>query len=122
MYFRIKTGYGNNDFITIDNMADLEKAQLAFLTDGKVMFSNGEVCRGKDIISIKEDWHTEMGWNESYEMGDDDWAELKRKGIIGKYTGLLGEAKDNVQTLVNANRQDLIGKPGTIEERLKLLK
>jgi len=51
------------------------------------------------------------GWNESYEMGDDDWAELKRKGIIGKYTGLLGEAKENVQTLINANRQDLIGKP-----------
>jgi hypothetical protein len=121
MYFIIKTGYGENDFIRVDNLPDVEKAQYAFLTEAKVMFSSGQVCRGKDILTIKEDWHKEMGWNPTHEMTDDDWNELKQKGIENKYLGQLALAKDNVHTLLEAKRTDLIGKPGKIEERLKML-
>ncbi len=120
-YFKVKTGYGANDFISIDNVQDVEKAQYAFLTDAKVMFSNGQICRGRDIIAIKEDWHKEMGWLPTYEMTPFDWADIENKGVIKKYTGLLGTAKDNVQTLVNSGHLDLIGKSGSLEERLKLL-
>lgn len=121
-YFKIKTGYNPTDFISIDNLGDLEKAQLAFLTNAKVMFSNGSVCRGQDIISIREDWHREMGWNPDHVIEADDLNYMQLQGVEGKYVGLLGKAKDNVQTLMAANRQDLIGKSEPIEDRLKLLK
>lgn len=118
-YFKIKTGYGDNDFISIVGLEDLEKAQYAFMTNSKVVFSNGELCRGQDIISIKEDWNRAMCWNVMHKMTTDDYAQLRSTGIENKYKGLLAQTKNNVQMLVSMNRQDLIGKES--EERIKLL-
>ena len=82
-YFRVKIGH--DDYVEIDSLEDVEKAQLAFLTDGKTIFSNGELCRGKDIMKIEEDYRREMGWYSDYKMGVDDEAELRSKGIYRKY-------------------------------------
>lgn len=119
MYFIIKTGYGATDHLLIDNLRDLEKAQYAFLTNSKTIFETGEVCRGQDIISIKEDWHREMGWNKSfhdgeriktYELGPEDWTEIRQKGIEKKYKGVLAEIKNKVVYLMENNKTNLIGK------------
>jgi hypothetical protein len=119
MFFIIKTGYSPNDIIRIDDMRDLEKAQYGFITNSKVVFNNGEVCRGQDIISIREDWHREMGWNKSfrdnngdvvpYELGDDDWKDIKIKGIDEKYRGVLAATKEKVQYLQETGQAKLIG-------------
>ncbi len=119
-HFKIKTGYGVNDCIYISGLKDLEKAQFAFLTNAKTIFDNGEVCRGQDIISIREDWHKEMGWNEiyrdeagtvrSYELGHDDWEDIRSKGIDKKYLGVFSEIKAKVKYLMETNQTNLIGK------------
>lgn len=107
-YFKIKTAY--NEFINIDSISDLEKAQYAFLTDGKVIFSNGKLCRGKDIMGISEDYHKEMNWNDSHKIDEDDLNQLKQKGVIQKYNGLIARAKETVQYLIETNQANLVGK------------
>lgn len=119
-YFKVKIGYGEDEAISIETIADLEKAQYAFLTDGKVIFSNGEICRGKDIITISEDWHREMGWNRTHKLGNDDWNELNAKGITGKYKGLLTQTKEKVQYLIENQKTHLIGKDIDIPELRKI--
>lgn len=109
-----------NDYIVIDNLRDLEKAQYAFLTNAKTIFENGEVCRGQDIISIKEDWNKEMGWNSTfrdkdgnvriYELSNDDLKEIKKKKVDEKYLGVLANSKRRVQYLIDNKKIDLIGK------------
>ncbi len=120
MHFIVKTGYSPNDFIRINSLEDLERAQFAFMTNAKVVFSNGQMCRGQDIISIREDWHAEMGWNKnyrrddgsvaSYELGNDDWNEIRKKGVDKKYLGILAEVKERVEYLRESGNEKLIGK------------
>lgn len=117
-YFKIKIGYGENDFVPIDE-TELETALYIFLNDLKGIFKNG-VVRGKDIIGITEDWHKEMGWNVGYKLGPEDWAELQKKGILQKYTAVISLAKEKVQYLLNKGRKDLIGKNIEIKELQKL--
>lgn len=109
-HFRVKIEYGKgeqNSVLITEN--ELELALHAFITEEKVLFRNGAV-RGKDIISITEDWHTEMGWNPGYNLRDEDYAELKSKGILKKYTGVIALAKEKVQYLMQSNQIHLIGK------------
>jgi hypothetical protein len=74
------------------------------------------------VESVIPDMHGTMGWNPSHKLDGDDWNEIRSKGIDRKLRDRLAKANDDIQTLENAGRKDLIGKPGTIEERLKLLK
>ncbi len=107
-YFIIKTGYGEREFISIDE-TELDTAIYIFMTDGKGVFKNG-VVRGKDIITIREDWHKEMGWNYLHEMDVLDWEELNNKGISKKYSGIISLAKDKVQYLIKTGELHLLGK------------
>jgi len=124
-YFKIKIGFSPNGYIHINSLNDLEKAQFAFITGQRVLFDNGEACRGQDIMRIEEDWHKEMGWNSSYrdengdvkgyELGDDDWADIKSKGIDKKYLGIKAASKMKVEYLLETKRPDLIGKGVEVE-------
>lgn len=106
-YFKIKTGYGDQDFISIDE-TELEAAVYAFLTDAKGMFKNGAV-NGKNIMSITEDWHREFGWNYTYKLGPDDWEQINREATP-KYRGIIQEAKDRVQGYISKGTTNKIGK------------
>lgn len=120
MFFKVKIGYNPSDFISIESLNDLEKAQYAFLTNAKVIFDNGQVCRGQDIISIKEDWHREMGWNKTfrdengniknYELSSEDWKEIKKAKVDQKYLGIMETMKQRVQYLVDKGKSELVGK------------
>lgn len=106
-YFKIRIGYGTGEdhHVEIDE-TELEKAYLCFLTDAKAVFSGGPV-RGKDIVSISEDWHRALGWNREHSMGPDDWHEVNER--LPDYRGILAAVKEKVTYLIKANRQDLIG-------------
>ena len=69
-----------------------------------------DIIRGKDIISITEDWHKAMGWNEGYKLTELDYADIRKKGIDRQYAGLLSQAKDNVNHYINSGQTHLIGK------------
>lgn len=107
-YFKIKTGYGKNEFVSIDE-TELETALHVFMEDSKGIFKNG-VVRGKDIISITEDYHKHMGWNYAHEMETDDWEDLRSKNILNEYRGVIEEAKNTVKYLTETKQTHLIGK------------
>jgi len=116
LYFKVFKDF--NNYVPIDE-TELEKALASFKYGTAVMFDNGAV---EKIESIIPDQNRSMGWNPSHKLEDDDWNEIRSKGIDRKLRDAITLAKDDIQTLENAGRKDLIGKPGTIEERLKLLK
>ena len=58
-YYRIKVGYGKNEFISIGE-DELESAIYSFMSDTKGVFETG-IVRGKDIISITPDYHKALG-------------------------------------------------------------
>lgn len=113
-YFRIKKGYRDNEFISIDE-TELEKAFAVFLTDGKGIFKNGMV-RGQDIIDIKEDWNKAMGYNQEHKIEALDRADIKKRGVEKQYKGVLAEVSLKVQYLIKNNQQHLIGQNVEIPE------
>lgn len=113
-YFRVKIGYGSNEFIPIDE-TELEMALYVFINDSKAVFKNG-VVRGKDIIAITEDWNKALGINPEWKLDADDWNQIERKGIKSEYSGVLGAAKEKVQYLIETRQQNLIGKNVTIPQ------
>jgi len=112
-YFKIKTGYGAHEYVSIDE-TELEKAYGVFLTDGKGIFSGG-VVRGQDIIGISEDWHKAMGYNPLYKLQPEDMNEIQKE-VGKKYLGVLEHASARVKYLVEHNQQHLIGKNVAIPE------
>lgn len=56
-------------------------------------FSNGLAIRGQDIQRIEPDYQGTMGWNPTHKLDDDDWNELRSKGIDVKMRDTLAEAK-----------------------------
>lgn len=107
-YFKIRIEYGRGDdrYVFIDE-TELELAYLCFLTDTKAVFSGGPV-RGKDIISITEDWHRALGWNRDHQMGPEDWGEANDR--CANYRGVLPAVKEKVMYLMQTEQQHLIGK------------
>lgn len=112
-YFKIKIGYGEDEYVRIDE-TELEKAYGVFLTDGKGVFSGGTV-RGQDIIAIKEDWHRAMGYNPLYKLRAEDMNEIQKE--VGKeYQGVLEHASARVKYLIEHGQQNLIGRGVEIPE------
>ena len=109
MYYKVKIGYNADDYISIDNELDLQKILYAFMKQKKVMLSDC-VLDGKSIIWIKEDWNKEMGWSPTYKLGDDDWLEIRQRGVERKYKGYLEDIKSYVNNLISENKTELIGK------------
>ena len=115
MIFKIKTGYNKSDFVIVDNIPDLEKVQEAYLTDAKTILSDGQFLRGKDIMSQAPNWHGEMGWHDTYEMGPEDWAQLKQSGKMAKYNGVLEAVTQYVKAAIETNQRHLIGLGNSIK-------
>ena len=93
LHFKIKTGFGSNDFISIES-DELHKAYYLFLNpDQRTIFSSGHALIGKNIVSIEPDYHKMMGWNPTWKLCDDDWTELRQKGLDVKMQNLMSVAK-----------------------------
>lgn len=78
-YFRVKTGYRAEDFISIDE-TELERAVVAQGTGKVAVFKSGTVS-GNHIISIKEDLHKLLGYNPLYELKPEDMNSLPKKEL-----------------------------------------
>jgi len=71
--------------------------------DERGIFSNGLAIKGDQIQEIVPDYHNTVGWNASHQLNDDDWNELRGKGIMQKMQFIMSNAKE-------------IGTRGNIEE------
>lgn len=86
-YFRVKYGYGKNDFHSITE-DELPKAVKAHGNGGVAVFSSGTVS-GNNIIAITPDYHRLMGYNPEYELTGEDMLEIGRKTIQEHQDALL---------------------------------
>jgi hypothetical protein len=62
--------------------------------DERGIFSNGLAIKGDQIQEIVPDYHNTVGWNASHQLNDDDWNELRGKGIMQKMQFIMSNAKE----------------------------
>lgn len=93
-YFKIKIGYGKDDFISIDE-TQLEKALNAQITGKIAIFPEGSVS-GNSIISITPDYHQALGFRHDAEINEKDYAHLEPE-----YKGSIELAKINLDRKEN---------------------
>ena len=110
----IKTGYKENQYFIIDD-EEAHKAYYLFLNpEARTTFSNGVALIGKNIQGIEPAWNETMGWNPTHELDDNDWNDIRSKGVDIKLRNLLTEAK-KVSYLIEKN-------PRMLNEKLSELK
>ena len=76
-YYRIKFGYGKDDFISADE-DETRKALIAQVTGQVVILKEGSVS-GNHIISIVPDYQRELGYNRDYILSGEDYAQVGEK-------------------------------------------
>jgi len=120
MKIKIITGFRDEQYYIIDG-EEAHKAYYLFdHPEARTIFNNGVALIGKNIQGIEPAWNETMGWNPTHRVGDDDWNEIRRKGIDKGLRGLLSRAK-NIACLAEANPKLLGKKMSEVEEDIKLL-
>jgi hypothetical protein len=90
---KIITGFRQEQYLVIE-AEEAHKAYYLFLhPEERGVFSNGLALVGKNIQEIQPAYNETMGWNPSHQLDDDDWNDLRSKGIDSKLRDLLAEAK-----------------------------
>jgi hypothetical protein len=85
-YFKVKTGYGVDDFIIVDE-TEVSKALRAQINGTVVICKEGSIS-GKSIITITPDVNKLMGWNRSYQPTSEDYGDVPEK-LINEHRQLL---------------------------------
>lgn len=94
MKFKVITGFRDDQYYSIDEN-EIHKAYFLFLNpEARTVFENGVALIGKNIQGIEPDYHATMGWNPKHKLGDDDFNEMREKGILQKFTGIMSKAKE----------------------------
>lgn len=97
MKIKIKTGYREDQYYTID-AEEAHKAYFLFLNPEKRgVFSNGVAVIGSDIRGIEPDWNATLGYNPTYKLDYEDWNDLRRKGTDRELREVLETAKQVAQ-------------------------
>ena len=62
------------------------------------IFGNGLAIKGDQIQEIVPDYQGTMGWNASHQLDDDDWNEIRGRGVDRKLREILYHAKQLAQS------------------------
>jgi hypothetical protein len=82
-YFKVQTGYGQDDFISVDE-TELEMCVRAQVTGKTALTKQGSVS-GNEIKKIIPDWNRTMGYNRLYKLNSEDYAEIGNKTMDEHY-------------------------------------
>lgn len=90
---KLITGFRKDQHFTIE-ADEAHKAYYLFMNpDKRGVFDSGLALIGQDIRAIEPDYNATMGWNPTYQLGDDDWNELNSSGVSRQLRDILAEAK-----------------------------
>jgi hypothetical protein len=76
-YFRVKYGYGKDEFLSIDEN-EYRKAVIAQGSGSVAIFASGTVS-GNNILAIMPDYQRVLGLRRDWELGGEDYALLGEK-------------------------------------------
>lgn len=106
MKIKLILGFRKDQEHSVD-IEEAHKAYYLFLNPEKRgVFSNGLAIRGDQIQEIVPDYNGTMGWNPSHILDNDDWNELRSKGIASKMVTMLAEAK-KLSMKLNPNEMNI---------------
>lgn len=90
---KIKTGFEKEQHYSIPD-EEAHKAYYLFLhPEKRGTFNSGLALVGKHIQSIEPDYQGTMGWNSTHTLDEDDWNDIRNKGVDRKLRDVLSEAK-----------------------------
>lgn len=93
MKIKIVCGFRKDQTYSID-MEEAHKAYYLFMhPEARGIFGDGLALVGSSIQTIEPDWNATMGWNPSYTLGDDDWNDIRSKGMDKKLRDTMASAK-----------------------------
>lgn len=78
-YFRVKYGYGVDDFYSIPE-SDLPKALRAQISGAVAVFDAGTIA-GNSIIAIMPDLNRVMGYNRDYQLTGEDYDQIGKQVV-----------------------------------------
>lgn len=99
MKYKIKvtTGFGADEKFTIE-AEEAHKAYYLFNNpDARGTFKNGVAVVGSKIQGIMPDWNAIMGWNPTHKLTDEDWNEIRSKGVDIKMNNIIAFARDTAK-------------------------
>lgn len=112
-HYRVKVGYRDDEFLSVSEN-ELPKAQVLFLEGtGRGLFDEGAI-RGQDIMRILPDFHRERGWNRSWKMQDEDYADIKH--LENPYRDTYQLAENIAKEIINQNRRELLSENKSLKE------
>jgi hypothetical protein len=112
-YIKIITGFREDQQHTIP-MQEAHKAYYLFKNpEQRGVFENGVALIGKNIQEIRPDWNATMGWNQSHEIKEDDWNQIRGTGVEDKMKTLIESARV-IGDGINSN-------PTLLKEKLSVL-
>ena len=101
---KVITGFREDQYYTID-VEEAHKAYWLFThPEERGVFKNGVALIGKNIQGIEPDYNATMGWNPTHELQNEDWADLRHKGIDRKLRDSLSHARE-IALQVDSNPQ-----------------
>jgi|GEM_PF-1419016 len=112
--FKVVYGFKRDEYIEITKQ-DLPKAYYGFLTEGKVIFSDGHAIKGRDIMRIEPNWNQVMGWNKDYVPKDEDFYHIgeKRKEAV---FNLMSQAKEIAREVNETKNISFLSQPFNLKE------
>lgn len=86
---KIITGFRKDQQYSI-SADEAHKAYYLFLhPEERGIFDNGIALKGSSIDAIEPDYHGSMGWNPDHKLDDDDWNQIRLKGMDRKLRDVL---------------------------------
>jgi len=112
--FKVVYGFNRDQYIEITKQ-DLPKAYYGFLTEGKIVFSDGHAMKGRDIIRIEPNWNAVMGWHKDYVPKDEDFYNIgeQRKRVA---IDLMMQAKEIAKEVSETKNINLLSQPFIVKE------
>jgi hypothetical protein len=94
MKIKLIVGFRRDQEHSID-ANEAHKAYYLFLNpDKRGVFNNGLAIIGSQIQEIVPDYQGSMGWNSTHVLDNDDWNEIRAKGVDSKLRDILFKAKE----------------------------